>query len=637
MNVINPTLISVVVPIGGKNPSSQFIEQWLPSIDFAKFQIILVQDNLKSFVALELNEILNGLNVIQKDRLIVENVNYENIGKSRNAGLRRATGDWIAFWDSDDIPQPNKFSEMIDSVEESNVDLVVGQFHKKSTDSETVLKSNTSSLTNLVLDPGIWRMAFRRSVVEDNDFPSYSMGEDQVFIFRSLQSVKNIEWVETFVYTYRTGNPSQITKQKVKLNDLMLALEDFLKLEARGKLLKSTILQASLNIMMTIIINGTRRQKIKGMTALCAILVREHCVDEFSKTITNKLVARRMTRVPNLVISLAGGLGNQLFQYAAALNHDSTAKILFERRFGGPRQNQSGLPEIFSFQNSWLLLGDDEPTSWIPQKIYNSLIRTSGTNKNWLFSVIGLPMRAFFSLILRRRLGCWLNVSLSRGLGGEATPTLPIDTYQIGLFQNSENCLHPNVLKSLRELQPTNPSTELVEWINRAKNQRILVVHVRLGDYLLEPDFGIPSPEYYFEAIAGMQALDDFSDIWVFSNDIEKAKEHLSFLNFDFVTWVPEIGGSASETLHLMREGSAFVIANSTFSWWGAFLSKTEDAQVVAPSPWFVRATAPEGIIPVGWRTINPWNLQSNATQRTFDSSKLGKFGRANLGGMNVI
>ena len=637
MNLTNPTLISVVVPIGGKNPSSKFLKQWLPSIDFSKFQIILVQDNLNSSVSLELNEMLNALNVTLDDRLIVEKVNYENIGKSRNAGLKRASGDWIAFWDSDDIPEPSKFSEMIDLAEESKADLVVGQFYMENVASEMVLQSKTGSVSNLVLDPGLWRMAFRKSVIEDNEFPCYSMGEDQVFIFRSLQSVRNVEWVESCVYTYRTGNPSQITKQQTKLDDLMLALEDFSKLEARGNLLRSNILQASLSIMMTIILNGTQRQKIKGMSALCAILVRERCFGALSDTVKTKVASRRMTHIPNLVISLAGGLGNQLFQYAAALNQDSNAKILFERRFGGPRKNQSGLPEIFSFQNSWVLLGDSGPISWIPQKIYNALIRTSGTKKDWLFSAIGLPMKTFFRVILRRRLGRWLSVSLSRGLGGKATPSLANDTYQIGLFQNSENCRHPNVLESLRGLQLANSSSEFSEWIDRAKGRRILVVHVRLGDYLLEPDFGVPGPEYYFEAIAGMQALDEFSDIWVFSNDLEKAKEHLSFLNFDFVTWVPEIGGSASETLQLMREGAAFVIANSTFSWWAGFLSKTQDAQVVAPNPWFVRATAPEGIIPVGWRTINPWNMHSDVTQRTFDSSKLGKFGRASLGGINDI
>ncbi len=625
-----------MVPIGGVNPSCEYIKQWLPSIDFTKFQVIIVQDSLEKSVALELQEITNMLADIQKGNLIVETVAYKNIGKSRNAGLRLAIGEWIAFWDSDDIPEPSLFSEMVGAAVKAEADLAVGQFSERNEIDEVILRDGMDSIPALIADPGIWRLAFRRSIIEEIQFPSYSMGEDQVFLYRALQNVGHIQWFDFCVYTYRVGNPNQITNQPAKLSELVLAIKDTLSLEARGNLSKTNILQACINMALTLFLYGTRHQRYRALSILLVMLARERRLRLLIEVIKSKVESRRAKHQHSLVVSLAGGLGNQLFQYAAALSHNSKNKIVFESQYGGPRRNKDGLPEIFSFQDSWILISAERPIAWFPQKIYNFLIRASGVRKNWGFSKLVWPIKLLFSLILLLRLGRLMSISLSRGLGGKTTPPPSRDTYQIGLFQNSENCLRPEVFPHLKLLRLANPSSDFSNWIVRTRGRKILVVHVRLGDYLLEPDFGVPTPQYYFEAIAGIRDLNEFTDIWVFSNDLEKAKEHLSFLNFGYVTWVPEIGNSASETLELMREGSAFVIANSTFSWWGALLSKTEDAQVIAPEPWFVRATVPDGIIPTDWETINPWKLQSDDSHNFFDTHKLGKFGHTNIRGKNV-
>ena len=625
-----------MIPIGGVNPSCEYIKQWLPFIDFTKFQVIIVQDNLKKSVALELQEITNALADIDNGNLIVETVAYKNIGKSRNAGLRLAIGEWIAFWDSDDIPEPSLFSKMVGAAVKAEADLAVGQFSEKNETGEVILRNGMDSIPDLITDPGIWRLAFRRSIIEEIQFPGYSMGEDQVFLYRALQNIGHIQWFDFCVYTYRVGNPNQITNQPAKLSELVFAIKDTLTLQARRNLSKTNILQACINMALTLILYGTHYQKYKGLSALLVMLARERCFRLLIGVIKSKAESRRAKHKHSLVVSLAGGLGNQLFQYAAALSHNAKNKILFESQYGGPRTNNNGLPEIFSFQQTWILIGDARPIAWFPQKIYNSLIRASGVRENWRFSKVVWPIKLLFSLVLYLRLGRWMTISLSKGLGGKTAPAPSRDTYQIGLFQNSENCLRSEVLSSLKLLRLANPSSDLLNWIARAKGRKILVVHVRLGDYLLEPDFGVPAPQYYFEAIAGIRDLDEFTDIWVFSNDLEKAKVHLDFLNSSYVTWVPEIGNSASETLELMRVGSAFVIANSTFSWWGALLSKTEGAQVIAPDPWFVRATVPDGIIPTDWETINPWKLQPDDSYNFFESNKLGKFGDTKLRGKNV-
>jgi hypothetical protein len=60
-----------------------------------------------------------------------------------------------------------------------------------------------------------------------------------------------------------------------------------------------------------------------------------------------------------------------------------------------------------------------------------------------------------------------------------------------------------------------------------------------------------------------------------------------------------------------MRHGSAYVISNSTFSWWGAVLKYDESAAVWAPRPWFKSQRSPEDIYGENWHLVDAWKDQS--------------------------
>ena len=60
-------------------------------------------------------------------------------------------------------------------------------------------------------------------------------------------------------------------------------------------------------------------------------------------------------------------------------------------------------------------------------------------------------------------------------------------------------------------------------------------------------------------------------------------------------------GESSITTLEKMRCGSAYIIGNSTFSWWGSFLSHSINPPTIAPEPWFTGMNDPNELIPPEW------------------------------------
>ena len=72
------------------------------------------------------------------------------------------------------------------------------------------------------------------------------------------------------------------------------------------------------------------------------------------------------------------------------------------------------------------------------------------------------------------------------------------------------------------------------------------------------------------------------------------------------VRWMENSTCSPVCVLETMRHGNGYVIANSTFSWWGAFLSRTPNAKVIGPEPWFKTKGGPNDLIVEPWKGIDP-------------------------------
>jgi hypothetical protein len=92
-----------------------------------------------------------------------------------------------------------------------------------------------------------------------------------------------------------------------------------------------------------------------------------------------------------------------------------------------------------------------------------------------------------------------------------------------------------------------------------------------------------------------------YKKIWIFSDDIEGAKELIPQQFHSDIRWIYEIDGSVASTLEVMRLGFGYVIGNSTFSWWAAVLSHNSNGMVIAPTPWFTGIDEPHALVPKSW------------------------------------
>ena len=167
--------------------------------------------------------------------------------------------------------------------------------------------------------------------------------------------------------------------------------------------------------------------------------------------------------------------------------------------------------------------------------------------------------------------------------------------------------MQPEILDTLKSLEITHSDPELLELEALSARENPLVVHIRLGDYKKEDSFGTLPKEYYERSIEKMWNTGKYKVIWAFSDEPILAKEILSSIKDKNIRWISEIDGSAGKTLEAMRLGCGYVIGNSTFSWWGAFLSHTPEAKVIAPNPWFKSIPAPKDLFPPHWDLEVSW------------------------------
>lgn len=124
-------------------------------------------------------------------------------------------------------------------------------------------------------------------------------------------------------------------------------------------------------------------------------------------------------------------------------------------------------------------------------------------------------------------------------------------------------------------------------------------IHVRRGDYL--GGFPVMDNAYFDPAMAYFREKYPDVHFYVFSNDLDWCREHLQGTDVSFVDW--NTGEDSLFDMWLMTQCRHNIIANSSFSWWGAWLNTHEGQEVIAPKTWFYTNKTPD-VYAKGWKIM---------------------------------
>lgn len=310
-----------------------------------------------------------------------------------------------------------------------------------------------------------------------------------------------------------------------------------------------------------------------------------------------------------IFVKLMGGLGNQLFQVAKALDLSISERYELIIQISG-NLKQSTHEEIEKRLANASFTTCYEEFSKVTNLFSGLLLRARGC-PGFLFLLLDASINAIQSVRYALGFSKYSSFKIVSDLGYSEIGELREATLLVGYFQTYKNVEKDCVYLAMeRFLNPTE-STAVKKYTKMGSVMNPLIIHVRLGDYIQEEKFGILDVDYYHRAIGNIFARSQFDHIWIFSDDLEMCKMRLSSMlenlsviyKFDTL-WISENELNDWETWQIMRLGSGYIIANSSFSWWAAMMRKKYKAHIIAPNPWFSEIKEPTELIPKEWIRI---------------------------------
>jgi hypothetical protein len=281
------------------------------------------------------------------------------------------------------------------------------------------------------------------------------------------------------------------------------------------------------------------------------------------------------------IVKLNGGLGNQMFQFAFS--------VALQKTFGGE------LVYDFSFFSENI---DPNIATKRTYELNEFNIDCNSAEEEDMGKIEPLE----FESKLQKRLWKIFQAKMFRPKGNEFVqkasekfyPFLFEDAgfyYYNGYFQNEQ--YFQNVRKELLEkFSLKNPIDEKNQAVlNEIKSTNSISLHVRRGDYVtLESAsafHGVCGLDYYKKAIDFLSKKIENPHFFIFSDDMDWVKENLK-INFP-CTYVDFNGAKGWLDMNLMKNCKHNIVANSSFSWWGAWLNENQQKIVIAPKIWFAQ------------------------------------------------
>lgn len=306
-----------------------------------------------------------------------------------------------------------------------------------------------------------------------------------------------------------------------------------------------------------------------------------------------------------IIVALAGGLGNQLFQTSAALQLRINETILLDQSLGEPRLNSNAQPEILSLNLPKYFDKISKKTEHkFCKKVYRLVLRIGLRKKGVKFNIIECVIIFLAQIILSIHFKSQCKIICNIGVGYSPVKKSDKSILLIGYFQSYRYSDEQKVIEEMRKFKFSEGSPRFNLAHGNAVRLNPIIFHVRLSDYFNEPTIGVLSRKYFQSAIREVTKSRN-CPIWVFSDDPDKARNYFEIKSSVKIDFFGPEDFSTLETLELMKNASSLIISNSTFSWWAARLSSSQTEMVIAPDPWFSGQDDPIDLIPDGWKCLS--------------------------------
>ncbi|GBG13297.1 flagellar biosynthetic protein FliQ [Novimethylophilus kurashikiensis] len=290
-----------------------------------------------------------------------------------------------------------------------------------------------------------------------------------------------------------------------------------------------------------------------------------------------------------VITNLIGGLGNQMFQYAAG-------------RALADRHNAKLLLDLSGFENYSLRRYELETLNIRAEIASQSDIEFFRSSVPFRWEM-GKVLNNFSKILLSKKKAQVFNESTFSFMPELQKQPLPL--YMSGYWQ-SERYFNNSSDIIRRDFELKEPlDVENKKILNKIQQTVSISLHVRRGDYVTNSTtakfHGTCSLDYYYSAIRFVASRVQHPHFFIFSDDLDWVSKNL---NLSHPSTLVDINGpsSGAADIALMKQCQHNIIANSSFSWWGAWLNPSPHKIVVAPQRWFNQSTHDTSdLLPAKW------------------------------------
>ncbi|OHD12130.1 MAG: hypothetical protein A2086_10850 [Spirochaetes bacterium GWD1_27_9] len=291
-----------------------------------------------------------------------------------------------------------------------------------------------------------------------------------------------------------------------------------------------------------------------------------------------------------VIVKLVGGLGNQMFQYAAGKNIALLRNDILKFDLSWFFENKTDTPRTYQLNVF------DLPINFATKQEINSL--KNQTNPNIIIRIL-------------RKLTKNYNIATKKTHIKEDNYKLeeiPKNVYLDGYWQSEDYFFEIRDVIKRDFLVKKGFDGNNIEIEDKIKNSNSVSIHIRRGDYITDSKtnqfHGVCSMDYYYASINKILEEVENPVFFVFSDDIEWVSKNLKI---DYPSFYVDFntGEKSYLDLRLMSFCKHNIIANSSFSWWGAYLNNNTQKLVIAPQKWFLAEKAHKhNLIPNDWIKI---------------------------------